>query len=252
MVSQFAWTLRQDPRITGFAGHHRRPAAHARPAAAPTSSASTWARSTSRPTSWPARSCSRLRDGLARVRRRADETTPVAGPFGRLGRHRPVARQPHRDSWRPRVHRTAATRAARLGGDDDQAGRRQVVSGATKLLRPAWDFADRLWLVDRPPPAPGSSRTSTGGPSPRRSRPGITGERVMRLPGLARRHPARRGRARPARQTDLVVSRIRHDGLGRVIGATRARPIPWSTGDAAADPRHRLALADRASACCTC
>ena len=50
------------------------------------------------------------------------------------------------------------TRVAGVSGDgssvivapvDDEGPAEQVVSGARDLLAPAWDFADRMWLVDR-------------------------------------------------------------------------------------------------------
>ena len=55
----------------------------------------------------------------------------VAGRGGLRGRHRDVRRS------RPGNHRPAPVTP--------------VVTGATDLLVPAWDFSDRLWMVDRRP-----------------------------------------------------------------------------------------------------
>jgi hypothetical protein len=106
---------------------------------------------------------------------------------------------------------------------------REVLSGAADLLPPAWDAAGRLWLVDR---ARGAARVSY-----------VEGNRttVLRVPGISGRDVtgflvSRDGSRlvasvrRPAGDR-LVVSRVRHAGMGRVIGASRAHPITEGPGD---------------------
>ena len=77
-----------------------------------------------------------------------------------------------------------------LGPDTDV---RQIVDDATRLLRPAWDFADRLWLVDRASRVgPGLLRVGRRGDVV--AGPGVVGSQGEALPGLSGRVPAgRRG-----------------------------------------------------------
>lgn len=104
----------------------------------------------------------------------------------------------------------------------------QVVSGATDLMRPAWDFADRLWLVDR---APGGARVSYvvhDRPVPV-TVPGVTGTSVRSF--LVSRDGSRFVAVVHRRAGDaLMVSRIRHDDQGAVLGASRAQRISWEDG----------------------
>ncbi|MBB3040874.1 LpqB family beta-propeller domain-containing protein [Nocardioides soli] len=107
------------------------------------------------------------------------------------------------------------------GRDAGQA--RTVVTGGTDLLEPAWDFSDRMWLVDR---TAGGAAVSYVGERGRHELevPGITGRQVRsfvvsrdgtRLVAVVRR---------PAGD-ELVLSRIARDRSGRILWATPARPI---------------------------
>jgi hypothetical protein len=125
--------------------------------------------------------------------------------------------------------------AERLGGVvDDGRGvvvgpvrdRGQVRTAAvgTSFLRPAWDFAGRMWLVDR---ARGGARVSYVGPSgaARQIRVrGVTGTQVrdfvVSRDGTRLVAVVRRG----TRDT-IVESRIEHNPAGRVVGALAARRI---------------------------
>jgi hypothetical protein len=101
----------------------------------------------------------------------------------------------------------------------------QVVSGGRQLLRPAWDFSDRLWLVEA---AEEGARVSFVDDRRPRSLvvPGITGERVSKF--LVSRDGSRLvAVARHPRGDRLLVSRIRRDGDGRVLGATPATRVSW-------------------------
>jgi hypothetical protein len=117
--------------------------------------------------------------------------------------------------------------------NDDSMLPVQVVSGATALLRPAWDFADRLWLVDRTADGALVSVIDTARdetevvPVPV---PGITGAPVRDF--LVSRDGTRLVALVHGRRADtLRVSRIRSDSQGGLVGATRSRNLPWSEGD---------------------
>lgn len=108
-------------------------------------------------------------------------------------------------------------------GDGDAGRVRTVATGGTDLLEPAWDFADRLWLVDR---AAGGGRVSyvAGGLQRELRVPGISGREVRsfvvsrdgtRLAAVVRR---------PAGD-QVLLSRIARDRAGRILWATPARPI---------------------------
>lgn len=106
---------------------------------------------------------------------------------------------------------------------------RQIIDGATRLLRPAWDFANRLWLVDR---AGGRARVSYVAGSQARSLkvPRVSGRSVSRF--LISRDGSRLVVVVRRNGYDrIMVSRIQHDGQGRVLRATRARRIAWEGGE---------------------
>ena len=101
----------------------------------------------------------------------------------------------------------------------------EVVSGAENLLRPAWDFADRLWLVDARASGARISYVTRRGPVAV-TVPGVSGRRVNRF--LVARDGSRLVAVLPRPAGDrILVSRIRHSADGRVVGATRAREIAW-------------------------
>jgi hypothetical protein len=101
-----------------------------------------------------------------------------------------------------------------------------VLSGARDLLRPSWDFADRLWAIDRT--AEGAAVTwIRDGKAHSVYIPGISDMQVRsfvvsrdgtRLVAVVRRPQG----------DELRVSRIEHNRSGRVLGATMARTI-WVT-----------------------
>ncbi len=128
-----------------------------------------------------------------------------------------------------------ATRAAGIAQAGDRVlvasvrgpgGRvQEVASGAQNLLRPSWDFSDRLWLVDNAPGGAVLSHLEGSRPVPI-DVPGISGHRVThvtvsrdgsRLVAVVRRPGMDR----------LMVSRITHNGQGRAVTATPARRIAW-------------------------
>lgn len=111
-------------------------------------------------------------------------------------------------------------------GPDDSV--EEVVSGATDLLRPSWDFTDRLWLVDAG--RDGADVSYLAGDDPVAVRvPRITGSRVSHM--VVSRDGSRLvAVVRGSKGDHVLVSRIRHDAEGRVTGATRARTIAWEPG----------------------
>lgn len=99
----------------------------------------------------------------------------------------------------------------------------QVVSGARDLLPPAWDFSDRVWLVER---RGGRARVQVVHGQQRHPVrvPGVTGRDVTAF--LVSRDGTRfvavvRGR----RGDSVVASRVVRDDAGRVVRATAARRI---------------------------
>lgn len=109
-------------------------------------------------------------------------------------------------------------------GPVTDAGRVRTVAFGNAFLRPAWDFADRMWLVDR---ARDGARVSyvdvSGGVHPLRI-DGITGERVTDF--IVSRDGSRLLAVVRTRSGDTIVqARIEHTASGRVVGALPARRI---------------------------
>ncbi len=222
LMAQFAWTLRQDPAVRAF-----QVSVGGQPIqlAGGVSEVSVEQGAAYDPTGFRSSSLLYgLRDGLL-VSGTVSGLEPVDGPLGK-----------DREGLRSLAVNLDATHAA--GVSDD--GRsvlvapvhgpgtevRQVVSGASDLLRPAWDFADRLWLVDNGPDGARVSYVFHDRVTGVRV-PGVTGSRVREF--LVSRDGSRlvavvhRGRAGDA----IMVSRIRHDDQGHVLGADRARRLSW-------------------------
>ena len=160
-----------------------------------------------------------------------------------------VGGQPDGAAWR-RPSRAAARRCS-LGPVNDQTSdpvdpvRQRGHRPAAR--RPGTSPTGCGWSTGRPT-APGVSVIDTSRDEDRAvpvDVPGITGDGrphflvsrdgtrlVAVVHGRAGRHAC-------------VVSRIRHDALGRVAGATRAAQPAVDRRGRPADPRHRLALADQ-------
>jgi hypothetical protein len=220
MLAQLAWTLRQDTSIDAFtltvAGRtitdetgnsrfsvHDKAFDDVDPAVA-TASGQTYA----------------LRHGLL-VSGPVNHLTKVEGPFGETShtlRHFAV----NLDSTRVAGVQVGALLVGPVLGRREP---REVLTG-TGLLTPAWDFADRLWEVQNDPVT--GARVlyvAHGRQHPVRVR-GITGEEVRRF--LVSRDGSRLVAVLRGPAADrLVASRLRYDGDGRAVGATRAQPIRW-------------------------
>ena len=102
----------------------------------------------------------------------------------------------------------------------------EVVSGATNLLRPAWDFSARLWLADRGPQGARFSFVEGGRPAVPLTVPGVTGEEIRSF--LVSRDGSRLvAVVRRPSGDHLMISRVLHDDQGAVLRASRARRISW-------------------------
>jgi hypothetical protein len=99
-----------------------------------------------------------------------------------------------------------------------------TVATGTDLLRPAWDVAGRLWVVDRTAGGARVSYVDAGGARHPVQVPGITGRDVVRF--LVSRDGSRLVAVRRDDAGDrVVVSRLRSDDLGAVTAATEAVQI---------------------------
>lgn len=167
-----------------------------------------------------------LRDGLM-VGGHAESLAPLDGPLGREDQ-----------GVRSIAVNLAATTVAGVATDGQsvveapvsgsEGGVTQVVSGAVNLLRPAWDFTDRLWLVDG---ARDGARVSyLEGRKPKAlDVPGVTGSKVSSF--LISRDGSRLiALVRRPRGDALMVSRILYDDNGHVLSATPAERISWEGG----------------------
>lgn len=221
MLAQLAWTLRQDPSIAAF-----RVSIGGQQVTLPggVSEFSVDDGLAYDPTGLQASSLLfGLRDGRL-VSGPPGELAEVSGPMGNeVQGVRSVA-----VNLNATVVAGVASRGDRLLLTTVRGGAEAVeeeVSGAENLLRPAWDFADRLWMVDNRETGARVSYLGRRGPVSLRVR-GITGRDVRRF--LVSRDGSRLvAVVHRAGGDRLMVSRIQHDGNGRVIDATRAQEIAW-------------------------
>ena len=220
MMAQLAWTLRQDPRIEAL-----RVSINNDPVALP-GGVNAYrvdggaefdpAGFQSSPLLYG------LRDGLLSSGAGA-KLEPVSGPMGttELGL-RSVATSLTADEAAGVTGDGRSLVIGPVSGTDDDAAR-TVLTGARDLLRPAWDFADRLWVVDRT--AEGAVVSAITDDKRRELYvPGITGTRVRTFV-ISRDGTRLVAVVRRAAGDQLVVSRNAHDRNGRVLWATPARSI---------------------------
>ena len=220
MMAQFAWTLAQVPEIESL-----RVSINGDPVPLP-GGVSTYRVDGGAEYDPAGRQASPLlygiRDGRL-VSGPPNALEPVQGP---MGQHDYALRSLGVDLAARRVAGVTSGGGSVLVGPLSQTDDGRVhtlMEGGTDFLRPAWDFSDRLWLVDRT--ADGARVWYVEGDrvSPLRI-PGITGEPVTMF--LVSRDGTRMVAAvRHPGGDVLVVSRIEHSGTGRVLGATSARRI---------------------------
>lgn len=224
MLAQLTWTLRQEPRIQALqlnlAG---------RPLPLPGGENEVSLSSGDRFDPNGVRTSGQLfglRDGLL-VSGGIDNLQPTGGRFGneRLGL---------RDVSADLTGTLAAgvsgggtsVLSTTVGATDASAS--EIVAGAIDLLRPAWDFSERLWLVDR---AGGAARVSVlvDGQPREVTVPGVSGERVTRF--LVSRDGSRFvAVVRGANRDRILVARVLHDSQGRVLGVGESRALDLGEG----------------------
>ncbi len=229
-VYQFAWTLREDPRVESFSI-----TLNGQPVSLPGSNGTQFSvdlGSEYDPADVSASSSLfELRDDLLHTGDPSD-STPVAGPLGTTA----YGIERFAVSLKGDLAATVSgggTALAITSVADVSHPDQQVLSGATRLLTPSWDFAGRLWLVDMR--ADGATvsviDTSRDDTKVRRVRvPGISGEQVTDF--MVSRDGTRLVAVVRGRQADsLRVSRVRYSSLGRLRGVTRSVNLPWSPDD---------------------
>lgn len=217
MLVQFAWTLRQDPQIDSLAL-----SIGGQPVPLPGGVASFPVDSGLEydPAGFQA---TPLLHGISRglvVAGTPPLLAPVEGP---LGEGRFGLRSIGVNLAGDQVSGVTASGSAVLGAPLASDGEVRTLATGTDFLRPAWDFFDRTWLVDRTDDGARVSHLDADADAPRSVRvPGITGEDVRAF--LVSRDGTRLlAVVRRATGEDvLLVSRIQHATSGRVVGATDA------------------------------
>jgi hypothetical protein len=218
IVLQLAWTLRQDPAITSFrltiAGHSVSDSSGAQsfrvegvgarydPAVGLASS-----------------QIYALRGGRL-VSGRISHPTKVDGPFG----NEPLGIGQFAVNLEG-TEVAGVTPTALLVGPVLGASQPTQVLTGTGLLRPAWDFAGRLWDVQNGPDGAQVVYVDHGRTHPVPV-PGVTGGDVRRF--LVSRDGSRLVAVLRGGTSDrILVSRIRYNANGRALRGTRTRPIRW-------------------------
>jgi Lipoprotein LpqB beta-propeller domain/Sporulation and spore germination len=161
-----------------------------------------------------------IRDGLL-VRGELDELEATAGPFGVERFDLGSAGVNLRGTLAAGVTRTGSVLVAPLS--DPDGGVSEVLAGASSLLPPAWDFADRLWLVDRT----GSGARIwlvVGGQVRTVQVAGVTGADVVAF-RISRDGSRLVAVVRGPSHDRLVVSRVQHGSAGRVLRVMPARDL---------------------------
>jgi len=221
IAAQLAWTMRQDPRVSSvrltvndepvqLGGGRTRFSVRSSPEVDPAGyQASPYLFG--------------LRDGLL-VGTTRDTYEPVRGTLGQRDRRGPQLAEVAVDLPAARGAGVSTDRRRLVLGPVRGDGPvTTVVRGATDLLRPAWDAAGRLWIADRRADGAAVSYLHAGRRLPVRV-PGVTGHDVRHL--LVSRDGSRLVAVVRRPEGDrVVVSRIRADQQGVVLGATRAVPV---------------------------
>lgn len=219
MMAQFAWTLRQEPSIESV-----RVSIGDEPVPLP-GGVSTYRVDGGQKYDPAGYRASPLLYGLRRgllVSGTATALEPVAGPLGEKSYGLRSVGVNLRATMAAGVTADGRTVLAAPVTRTDSGSVRTVATG-TDLLRPGWDFAGRMWLVDRTDRGARVSYVEDGRVHGLRV-PGITGKRVRRF--LVSRDGTRLvAVVRRAGDDLLVVSRIEHGPTGPVVGALRAERI---------------------------
>jgi hypothetical protein len=226
LVYQFAWTLRQVPGLTAF-----RITLGGEPITMPDGGSNQFSvdlGSEYDPTDVRASIQLFAVDGGSLEIGDATGTRPVDGPLGTFGQIESVGVD--LEARRAAAVTDGGTTVVVATVATDRKPITRVLTGATNLLRPAWDF-QRLWVVDR---TTDGARVCVMDPDqgyvPKPvTIDGITGHRVKRF--IVSRDGTRFVAVVKGQDGDqLRISRIRQT-FGRVDGTTRSRTLPWSSGN---------------------
>ncbi|GEP38733.1 lipoprotein LpqB [Nocardioides psychrotolerans] len=173
-----------------------------------------------------------LRDGLL-VSGEPDALSPADGPLGLedFGLRSVSVNLPATSAAGVSADGTSILLAPvrEVAGEVGEDTVEQVVSGATDLLPPSWDFTDRLWLVDR---ATEGARVifREGGALRPLVVPGVTGEDVRSF--IVSRDATRFVAVVRTRGVDrLQVGRIQVDFQGRVRRVVETRTLTFAEAE---------------------
>lgn len=217
IAAQLAWTLRQDPAVTAI-----RLSIDGRPVqlASGRTRLGVEESPTVDPSGYqPSPYLFGLRDGVL-VTRTSEAFEPVQGAFG-TGRH-PVG-SVALDLAANTAAAVSTDGRSLLVGPVRAEGKVRTRLTGTRLLRPSWDGLGRLWVVDRRARGADLSYLA-GGRRHRVVAPGVTRADVRRF--LVSRDGSRLVAVvrRPEGDT-VVMTRLRSDDRGRVIGAGPVRTL---------------------------
>lgn len=223
LLAQLAWTLRQDPAISAFRlsiGGEELPLP---------GGASQYDLDTAAPFDPAGNEATDLLFGLRgdwMVAGGFGSLEPVTGPFGRRWTDVTSISVAPRAGFAAAVTGADSVLVSRLRSGED-ARLRTVVSGGTEIAQPTWDYADRLWVLDRT--SDGARLVLVDGRRTREVRvPGVTGTDARRI--VVSRDGTRLAALVGGPEGDrLVVSRVVIDARGRVVRAIDPTVI-WSTG----------------------
>lgn len=229
LVYQFAWTLKQVSELTAF-----RITIGGEPVTMPGGSSQQFSvdlGSEDDPTDVQASNQLFAVDSGSLVTGAPTDLQPVTGPLGTFGGIDSVGVD--LDAQEAAAVTDGGTRlvvAPVTSVGTEQTPITTVLRGATKLLRPAWDFR-RLWIVDR---TADGARVSVLDPDQGFvptpvTIAGITGRQVRDF--IVSRDGTRFVAVVRGQDGDrLRISRIRQT-FGRVAGATQSRNLAWSSGE---------------------
>ncbi len=230
LIYQFAWTLRQDPRIRSFSITLNGQAVTL-PGFGGTQFSVDLGSEYSPADVAASSSLFLLRDGLLQTGDPAD-STPVSGPLGRTAYDVRSFAVNLKGDLAATVS-SDGTALALSSVADDSRPYQQVLSGASNLLKPSWDFAGRLWLVDNGPDGARVSVIDTARNDVRvltTDVPGITGKQVKAF--MVSRDGTRLvAVVRGGELDSLRLSRIRYDPLGRLRNVSASRNLAWGAVD---------------------
>jgi hypothetical protein len=230
LTYQFAWTLHQDPRIKSFSITLNK-----QPVTLPGFGGTQFSvdlGSEYSPADVSASSALfELRDGLLESGDPSN-STPVDGPLGQTA----YGIESFAVSLKGDLAATVAanhTALALTSVADDSHPYQQVISGAGNLLKPSWDFAGRVWLVDN---RRGGARVSVIDTTRddtlvvTKYVRGISGEDVQAF--MVSRDGTRLVAVVRGGDADVLrLSRIRYDALGTLRTVTPSRDLAWGAVD---------------------